>query len=340
MTMRVALVGYGYWGTNHARVLRAREDVELTIVDASPARLAAAVAAHPGVATATDLGEVLAMVDAVVVATPPRSHAPVARAALLAGCHVLAEKPLALTSPECEDLIQLADERDRVLMVGHTFEHNAAVWKLREVIRSGELGEILYIDTARLNLGLYQGDVNVLWDLAPHDFSIVNFLLDATPVALSAWGARHAQTNFEDVAHVHLTYAEPNVEAYLHVSWLDPCKVRRVTVVGSRKMAVYNDMALAERIKIYDTGVEFGAPGSAMVPEYRNGAATVPLFDWHEPLAEEDRHFLECITSGTRPTTDGHSGLEVVRLLEASDVALREQRTVSLARIASTKRAA
>jgi predicted dehydrogenase len=213
-------------------------------------------------------------------------------------------------------------------MVGHTFEHNAAVWKLRELIGSGELGDLCYIDTARLNLGLYQRDVNVIWDLAAHDISIINFLLGRLPDAVSAWGHGHASLNVEDVGYVQLRYTDLDIMAYVHVSWLDPCKVRRVTVVGTKKMAVYNDMSATERIRIYDVGLEHGPEEDsmhAMPLNYRYGDIVSPFVSASEPLTVQDSHFIDCVRTGARPRVDGRSGLATVRVLEASDRALRSR---------------
>jgi predicted dehydrogenase len=218
-------------------------------------------------------------------------------------------------------------------MVGHTFEHNAAVWKLREVIESGQLGEIYYIDTARLNLGLYQADVNVVWDLAPHDISIINHLLRAAPTSVQAWGSRHARFRQEDVAYLRLSYEDRSVQAQVHVSWLDPCKVRRVTVVGSRRMAVYDDLADDERLRIYDKGVVAAEQGDVRnrPMSYRYGGISAPYIQLHEPLAVQDQHFVECVATGRRPYTDGEDGLAVVQVLEAASQSLHRGGSVRLA---------
>src|SRR6266545_1550191 len=245
--------------------------------------------------------------------------------ALAAGKHVLVEKPMTTSAASACRLIEEAAHRGLTLMVGHTFEYNAAVWKLREVIESGELGRICYIDTARLNLGIYQADVNVLWDLAPHDVSIINYLLRTTPSSVHAWGSKHARFSQEDVAYLRLTYNETAVTAQVHVSWLDPCKVRRVTVVGSRKMAVYNDLADQDRLRIYDQGVVASAQDDPRNPpmSYRYGGIFSPYVPIQEPLRVQDEHFVECAQTGRRPRTDGESGLAVVQVLEAAGRSLR-----------------
>jgi predicted dehydrogenase len=236
--LEVGVVGCGYWGSKHLRVLQSVPGVErVTAIDASPERRSAVAEAFPTMDLARDLDDVLEWLDAVVIATPPESHASLGIRAIMAGRPVLVEKPLATSSADARLLFEMAEDRGVPLMVGHTFEHNAAVWKLRELVRSGELGEIYYADSARLNLGLYQTDVNVIWDLAPHDISIFNYVLDATPIWVEAWGSRHAHPVLEDVAYLRVAYEDPRVTANIHVSWLDPSKVRRVTLVGSRPRA-------------------------------------------------------------------------------------------------------
>jgi predicted dehydrogenase len=246
------------------------------------------------------------------------------------------EKPLATTTSAASELIEAAQEAGRTLMVGHTFEHNSAVWKMRELITSGALGRLYYIDSARLNLGLYQGDVNVIFDLAPHDISIVNYLLGAQPTSVEAWASRHAHTRLEDVAYLRLQYASLGVEANIHVSWLDPNKVRRLTAVGSLKMAVYNDMAADERIRVYDRGVVLGHDHELGQPPmtYRYGDITSPHVEFREPLAVQDEHFVHCINTGERPRTDGSNGRSVVRVLEAAATSFKERRLIDLDEVA------
>jgi predicted dehydrogenase len=320
-TTQVAVVGYGNWGSKHVRVFSSMPDVKVTVVDSDPLRLASAKSSFPMIELDECLDRALETADCVVVATPPATHAPIAHAAIRAGCHVLVEKPLATSVVECEDLIDAARINGVHLMVGHTFEHDPSIWKLREIVRSGILGDIRYIDSARLNLGLYQDDVNVVWDLAPHDLSIINFILGELPTGVSAWGHSHANRKFEDVAHLKLRYADSDIYAYIHVSWLDPCKVRRITIVGSEKMAVYNDMATEGKIRIYDVGLE----EESIYPEpvkYRRGDIVAPAITWHEPLAEQAKQVLHSVRTGAAPKTDGHSGLAVARVLEAADRAM------------------
>jgi predicted dehydrogenase len=331
--VRVAVVGYGYWGSKHMRVLSSMPGVQVTIVDHDPERIAEARRAYPAAEAAHQLDEVLGRVDAVVVATPPTAHAAVALQALHHGRHALVEKPLATTVDDAQKMVDAAAAGGVHLMAGHTFEYNAAVWKLKEIIDSGELGRILYIDAARLSLGKYQRDCNVIWDLAPHDISIASFLLDEVPRTASVWANRHVGHRHADVAYLRLDFERAATHAFVHVSWLDPCKVRRVTVVGERKMAVYNDMSDNERIRVYDIGVDPADPedhgeSHAMPVSYRTGDIVSPYIQFNEPLLVQDSHFIECIRTGVTPNTPGERGLDIVRVLAATDIAEATGRSV------------
>ncbi|MQA00218.1 MAG: gfo/Idh/MocA family oxidoreductase [Dehalococcoidia bacterium] len=321
--MRIGVVGFGYWGSKHARVMGGLPDVNVAIVDSDEDRRLSAAMTFPAATTFSNLDEALHCVDAVVIATPPRSHAPLIKQALLAGVHVLVEKPMATSTAEAAELVDLAERCGVVLMVGHTFEYNGAVWRLREMIDRGDLGRIFYIDSSRLSLGLYQSDVNVLWDLAPHDVSIANYLLGTTPTQVSAWGTAHASRDMVDVAHMRLDYESIGVTAYIHVSWLDPAKVRRITVAGSARMAVYDDTSADERIRVYDKGVEAEAGDQQHFPmTYRHGDIVSPYLSMEEPLLVEDRHFLACVRDGDLCNTPARSGYEVVRVIDAANLAL------------------
>jgi predicted dehydrogenase len=334
MTVRVGVVGCGYWGSKHSRVLHGLAEVEQVVhIDPREDRLRALAGTFPGSRGFTSLQAAVPWVDALVVATPPTTHVPVAMCGLEAGKHVLVEKPLATTSSGARRLVAAAAAADRVLMVGHTFEYDSAVAKLRQLVQTGEFGEILHVDSARLNLGLYQSDVNVVMDLAPHDISIMNALLGRTPVAVEARGSRHAARDHEDVAYLRLYY-EDRLSVNIHVSWLDPCKVRRMTIVGSRKMAIYNDLAAGERLRVYDMGVHpADTDDPARSVSYRFGDITVPFLEQGEPLSVQDRHFARSILDGTRPRTDGRNGLAVVEVLEALELALQDERRVELAEV-------
>jgi predicted dehydrogenase len=325
-SIRVGLIGYGYWGSKHVRVLAGLPGVDLTVIENRPDRLREAMTSFPSIHVASHLGEVQDELDAVVVATPPRSHGPVALQALRAGLHTMVEKPLATSVEIAEALVDTADAGGLTLMVGHTFEYNAAVWKLKQIISSGELGRILYIDTARLSLGRYQNDCNVIWDLAPHDISIVSYLLGEFPETASVWAQRNVGDVHADVAFIRLDFPRASASAFVHVSWLDPNKVRRVTVVGDRKMVVYNDLSENERIRIYDVGVAPAEIGEGPAPyempvNYRTGDITSPYVEFAEPLLVQDTHFIDCVRTGRRPDTPGERGLGVVRVLAATDEA-------------------
>ena len=322
-TLRVGVIGYGYWGSKHVRVLGSLPGVEVVVIDPDPARLAEARRVHGLLTCASRLEDCLDLIDAAVVAAPPAEHPRLAMTALDAGKGVLVEKPLALSVPEAEAMVELARNRGECLMVGHTFEYNPAVWKLKELIDSGELGRILYIDTARLDLGRYQADCNVIWDLAPHDISIVSYLLDEMPDETAVWARRHVGVRHADVAYLRMSFSRQQISAYVHVSWLDPCKVRRVTVVGERKMAVYNDLSDNERIRIYDIGVSALEPDDvhAMPVSYRTGDIVSPYIQFAEPLLVQDTHFVESIRTGRPPATPGERGLDVVRVLASTDAA-------------------
>jgi predicted dehydrogenase len=337
----IAVVGCGYWGAKHVRVLRQLPDVgDIIAVDGDLERCTNLVSSFPNVRAVTTIEDALDDVDAVVIATPATTHAKLALRAMEAGKHVLVEKPLTVYEEDAQMLMQAADEFGVVLMVGHTFEYNAAVRHMRHLIDAGEMGRLYYLDFARLNLGMYRSDVNVLWDLGPHDVSIANYLLRSEPTSVQAWGGRHAHHTVEDVAYVRLNYEDLDVTANVRVSWLDPCKVRKLTVVGSRRMAVYDDMAPEERIRVYDKGVDPSEANGHDIPmSYRYGGISSPYIDFEEPLLVQNRHFLQCIATGDTPLTDGRDGLAVVRTLVAADRALATGETVRLADTAPISRA-
>jgi predicted dehydrogenase len=278
-------------------------------------------------------------IDAVCIATPIRTHYKLVKEALEAGKHVLVEKPLTAGSDEALELCKLAQSKGLILMVGHTFEYNPAVEKLRELVHSGELGDIYYIDSARLNLGLFQRDINVLWDLAPHDFSIVSFVLGGDEAfRVTARGAAHIMPNIHDVVFTEARFPN-NIYANIHVSWLDPCKVRRTTIVGSKKMAVFNDLPTTEKIRIYDTKVTMpteDGSGAFNTVNYFTGDITIPHVSAAEPLRVECKHFLECISTGRIPRSDGWTGLKIVKMLEAADESLKSDSRIMALRAAST----
>lgn len=322
--VNLGVLGVGYWGPNLLRNFYQLDDVLVTAVcDKDAARLRHIHKTYPKLQLIEDHREVLNNpdIDAVVVALPAKLHYEVAMEALSLGKHVLVEKPLALSSEECLQLIHIAEENDRVLMVGHTFEYNAAVNLLKREIQKGTLGEICYINSQRLNLGKIRQDVNVMWNLAPHDISMILYILPQEPLAVSARGASYIQDGIEDVVFIDLVF-QNDVRAHIHVSWLDPVKVRRMTVVGSRRMAVYDDMA-KNKLKIYEV-YDGGIDVSGSEFNYRRGDVLVPNIDLREPLNVECSHFIHCITNQQRPRTDGYDGLRVTRVLEAAQLSLEK----------------
>jgi predicted dehydrogenase len=324
----IAIVGLGYWGPNWVRNFSQTQGIERVVCcDFSRERLDHIKNRYPSVVVTEDLEQVLAdpRVDAVVVATPVNTHFEIASRCLKAGKSTLVEKPLSTSCEQAEVLIRMARERDLTLMAGHTFEYSAPVIKIRALIDGGELGDIFYISSVRANLGLFRRDVNVAWDLATHDISIILMLLGQMPLEVTCQGESHYHDHVEDVALITLRFAN-NVIAFVHVSWLDPNKIRRTTIVGSRKMLVYDDTALQEKVRVYDKGVDV-APYYDTFGEfqfsYRYGNVMIPRIDESEPLKLECEHFVDCIRSGEAPRTDGLSGLRVVSVLEAANLSLK-----------------
>ncbi len=321
--IRVAVIGFGYWGPNLARNFRECAGTDLVaIVDPSPARHAAAARRFPRVATAPTADDVLgrADVDAVAIATPVATHAALALAALRAGKHVLVEKPMAASLAEAEAIVAEATRRGLTLMVDHTFVYTPAVQKIRQLVADGEIGDIYYYDSVRINLGLFQRDVNVLWDLAVHDLSIMDFVLGQSPVAVSATGISHVAGSPEDVAYLTM-YFPGTLLAHVHASWLAPVKVRRTLIGGSRRMIVFDDLETSEKVKVYDRGISVDPSPEdryQVLIGYRSGDMWSPHLPVVEALQQEVAHFADCIEQGRTPLTDGLAGLRMVQLLEAA----------------------
>ena len=325
--LNVGIIGCGYWGPNLVRNFADLPGVNLVAVaDLKQERLNKIQSAYNTLYTTQNYEELFDMgIQGLVIATPPPTHHDIAAKCIDHGINVLVEKPISLSSKDAQDLCARAKAKGVVLMVGHTFEYNPAVHALRNLMDSGELGEIHYIDTARLNLGLFQRGLNVLWDLAPHDISILLFLLRQNPVSVSSHGMSCVLNKTHDVVYLNLMFPD-DLLAHIHVSWLDPCKVRRVTIVGSKKMVVYNDIEAQEKLRIYDKGVDSPPRGTAQLDEisfsYRYGDITIPNIKLTEPLKQECQHFVECIQKGCEPVSNGDEGYRVVKILEAAQRSL------------------
>lgn len=327
--IKVGVVGCGYWGPNLVRNFRSLPDCDMKMMcDLSQKRLAHLQSLYPEVEGSADYGHMLNGVglDAVIIATAVKSHFPLAKASLLAGKHTFIEKPMASSAHECEELVEIAHKKGLVLMTGHTFLYSPAVRKIKEIIAKGDLGEIRYISARRLNLGLFQKDINVAWDLAPHDISIIQHIIGEQPLTVNCRGSAHITPGVEDVTTMCLSYPNQRT-AIIHSSWLDPRKVREMTIVGSKRMIVYDDVATLEKIRVFDARVE-RPPHYDTFAEfhyaYHYGDVYAPYIKQEEPLKTECQHFLDCIKHGTTPLTDGKQGLELVRILEASSESLRQ----------------
>ncbi len=320
--LRFGIIGWGYWGPKIARNLDGLPRAAVTFVaDMDPNRVASISLGNPALRLSVDPAEALASdVDAVVIATPVRTHYPLAKQALLAGKHVLVEKPLADNLAHAEELVELAERQGLTLMVGHTFEYSPAVNEVRKMVRDGELGRIYCIEMERLNLGLFRNDTDVIWDLAPHDVSILNYALGEEPVRVRVSAHSHLRPTISDNAHLDLDYAS-GTRAHIHVSWMHPTKVRRVTLIGDKRMAVYDDTNPAEMVRVFNSGADVGADP---VVSYRFGAITIPHIEWMEPLRLECEDFANAIRLGTPPRASGRTGAAVVRILAAAQRSLRD----------------
>lgn len=327
--LSVGVVGCGYWGPNLVRNFRSLPDCSLkSICDVSEDRLRHLKSLYSEVQGETKYDQLLgdSSLDAIIVATAVKHHFPMARASLLAGKHTLIEKPMAASVEQCEELIAIAKKQGLVLMVGHTFLYSPAVRKIREIVDRNDIGEIRYISARRLNLGLFQKDINVAWDLAPHDISIILYIMQETPYSINCRGAAHITPGIEDVTSMNLHFTNEK-SATIQSSWLDPKKVREMTIVGSERMIVYDDVAPQEKIKIFDVNVK-RPPHYDTFAEfhyaYHYGDTYSPYVKLDEPLKIECQHFLDCIRNGRTPITSGTKGLDVVRILEASSVSIKQ----------------
>lgn len=327
--MKVAVIGAGYWGPNLIRNFLSQDEVENVIAcDRDENRLAKMQKTFPGIELSTDYEDVIkrADVEIVAIATPVSLHYEIAKKSLLAGKHCWIEKPMTVNSAEAEELIALADQHNLKIFVDHTFIYTGAVRKMKEIITSGRLGELYYFDSVRVNLGLFQHDVNVIWDLAPHDLSIMDYLLESKPLAVSATGSCHVGNGLEDIAYLTVQF-ENNLIAHFHVNWLAPVKIRKTLIGGTKSMIVYDDTEASEKLKIYDKGIEVTTREGVYdtLVQYRTGDMLSPKIEQTEALNLAAGHFIDCIKNDKKPLTDGTSGLNVVRILEASEVSIKNQ---------------
>ncbi|HKR02215.1 MAG TPA: Gfo/Idh/MocA family oxidoreductase [Pyrinomonadaceae bacterium] len=331
----IGVIGCGYWGPNLLRNFAENEAATLRwMCDLDTKRLESLGRRYPSAQTTIDCGQLFndPQLDAVVIATPVSTHFNFARAALQAGKHVLIEKPFTATVAEAEELIELAERNRLTLMVDHTFIYTGAIRKIKEIVKSGELGELLYFDSVRINLGLFQRDINVVWDLAPHDLAIMDYIIDRRPLTVTATGSCHVERGIENIAYVMLRFPEEFI-AHFHFNWLSPVKIRRTLLAGSRKMVVYDDIEPTEKVRVYDKGVMVTLSEEAADKEaayrtlvsYRTGDVWVPKLDSTEALHYVCQEFLDAMREQRQPLTDGHSGLRVVRLLEAAQTSISQQ---------------
>ena len=325
--LSIAIVGCGYWGPNLVRNFNNLPGCDVIgVCDRSEQRLDHMRNLYPKAQQFQEFDDMLALegLDAVVVATPVNTHFPLAKAALLAGKHCLIEKPMASSAKECDELIAIAEEKGLTLMVGHTFLYSEPINRITDIVSSGDLGEILYINSQRLNLGLFQQDINVAWDLAPHDISIILHILGKLPTSVNCQGNAHITPGIEDVTNISMNF-EGKQFATIQSSWLEPRKVRQMTIVGSRRMIVYDDLQPHEKIRVYDTRVERPPHYDSFAQfhySYHNGDCYIPQLHQQEPLKVLCQHFLDCITKGTKPLSCGREGAKMVRILEASSESL------------------
>jgi predicted dehydrogenase len=325
--VNVGIVGLGYWGPNLVRNFSEVNDCCVTMAcDADERKLTPIRRRYPHIEVTTRYGDLVDAkdIDAIAIATPVVSHYELAKEALEKGKHVLVEKPLCATVKEAEDLIRVAQIQNKILMVDHTFLYTGSVRKAKELISMGEIGELWYFDSVRVNLGLFRPDVNVLWDLASHDISIARYLTGEEPISVSVQGRDFNNNKIAWMAYMTLRY-KSGMLAHIHVSWLSPVKIRRIIIGGSKRMIIYDDIEPTEKIRVYDSGIEFDYDKeNPLQPTYRLGDINLPRLDQKEALLVEAEHFIDCILTGKKPLTDAAFGLAIVKVLEAGDTSLRE----------------
>ena len=326
--IRMGVIGYGYWGPNVVRNFHSTEGMTISsICDLNPNMLKRAKKSYPNIELTSDAGDILSSskIDAVAVVTPVATHFDLAKKALENGKYVLVEKPFTQTVAQAEELVELADRKNLKIMVDHTFLFTGAVRKMKQVIDEGILGDLYYFDSMRVNLGLFHHDANVIWDLAPHDFSIMDYLIKETPKAVVATGRAHFNHGLEDVAYITL-FLSNNMIAHFNVNWLSPVKVRTTLIGGDKKMLVWNDLDADEKIKVYDKGVEVkNGEKYDLLVSYRSGDMWVPKIDQIEALKLEAEYFVECMSNGKIPMNDGRAGLRIVKMLEAANKSLKNK---------------
>ena len=332
--VNIGVIGYGYWGPNIVRNFSAHHDCKVVAVcDKNPTALARVLIKHPDVRLTTDADSIVTSpdIDAVAIVTPVSYHFELAKKALENGKHVFVEKPFTATSAQAEELLELAECKNLLIMVDHTFLFTGAVKKIKRLVDEGALGALYYYDSTRVNLGLFQHDVNVLWDLAPHDLSIMDYVIGQEPDLVVATGGAHVNS-LEDMAYLTV-YFPSNVTAHINVNWLSPVKVRTTLIGGQKKMLVWNDLDPAEKLRVYDKGADLTTEQGVhqALVSYRTGDMWAPKVEELEALHVETRYFLDCIMHGTKPFNDGHAGLRVVRILEAAEQSLRQHKEVAYA---------
>src|SRR2546425_6822150 len=334
--LKLGVIGYGYWGPNIVRNFSSQPDCQLVaICDKNPKAVAQLLSRHPAVHATSNPDEVTSSpkIDAVAIVTPVSTHYELARKALENGKHVFVEKPFTATSAQAEELVELAERKNLQIMLDHTFLFTGAVRRIKQLVDDGTLGPLYYYDSTRVNLGLFQHDVNVLWDLAPHDLSVMDYLIGLEPDLVVATGSAHVNC-LEDVAHLTV-YFPNNVLAHVNVNWLSPVKVRTTIVGGQKKMLVWNDLDPAEKVRVYDKGADVKTAQGVhqLLISYRSGDMWAPKVEELEALQLETRYFLDCIKDGTKPFNDGQAGLRVVRILEAAEQSLKQHTEVAYASV-------
>jgi predicted dehydrogenase len=327
--INIGVIGYGYWGPNIVRNFNARERAKVvTVCDSNEKSLDRVKLLYSDIETTTNYDDIISSphINAVAVITPVFTHYELSKKALEAGKHVFVEKPFTATVEQAEELIEIAEKKNLTIMVDHTFLFTGAVKKTKELINNNILGDILYYDSTRVNLGLFQHDINVIWDLAPHDLSIMDYIITEKPTALVATGQSHFNNNLEDIAYITI-YFSHNIIAHINVNWLSPVKVRQTLIGGQKKMLVWNDLEADEKIKVYDKGVEISSAEGVydLLVSYRSGDMWSPTVSQTEALQTETGYFLDCVINNKKPINDGHAGLRVVRFLEAADESLKKK---------------